>query len=190
MNTDLMKRKATAFHEAGHAIIAAVKGVEVSELSIIARECCLGECEIEHNRHIERNFARFRAAIIELLTSVKAGGVAEEKYRVMSGLEISVESMRMATDYDDEYSELLKSMLIDQGDMQPIDFGCVRDDIESLLNTTEIWSAIANLADDLLSNNELNGNELFQHLVPFIPGGEWGGAEAQTYAIEIGVATS
>jgi ATP-dependent Zn protease len=133
----------TAYHEAGHAVIALVHDRPVHRVSILPKQGRLGQCEFGKAVFRPSEDALEREILIAL-----AGFAAEARYagtyalegadrdlRYVRRLVLERKSERAATRYEERMLAKVEALLGDEG----------------------IWKAVEQIASELLKHGEISG---------------------------------
>lgn len=133
----------TAYHEAGHAVIALMLGRSVHEVSILPGGKRLGYCEMRKGGRAPKD--ALEADLLILL----AGMAAEAKVSGQYGLGGASQDLQMAE----------KLALSRAGNARQAQRLLERtlDKVEHLMSDTATWSAIVLIAEELLKSRFLSG---------------------------------
>lgn len=135
---------ATAYHEAGHAVIALALGCPVQKLSIKPAERWLGRCEFRKGR-----FAAYKDLAEAQILILLAGLAAEARHTGRYGWDEAahdldlVRSLLGARAADDRRAERLELRLLDK--------------TEHMLDRPELWLAVERVAAELLRRTTISG---------------------------------
>lgn len=152
---------ATAFHEAGHAIVACMIPLDIVKITIIPTEGSLGGCEVDLEPYFFKNRSTMRQATMELVKFHLAGELAELKYLNDNGNPVS--STTTAAD-DHNKVEYYINTCAENG--EPIDREYLRVETVRLINDPEIWPMVQKLANELYQVKNIEGSALRQTLEP------------------------
>ncbi len=134
----------TAFHEAGHAIIALVMGRDVHRVSIIPAKTRLGHCELKKGASKTAK-DWLESEVLILLAGVAAEGRLTGQY-CWSGAARDLKQARMLTESragSAQQAERLEKRMLDK--------------VEHLLDMPEHWEAIQSVARELLMKQTVSG---------------------------------
>jgi ATP-dependent Zn protease len=135
---------ATAYHEAGHAVMALALGRPVQRVSVQPNQLRLGRCEIKKGR--------FRASqdILETEILILLGGLAAEaRYTGRYCLNGAAEDLRGVRKLagrraaSERQVERLERRMLDKA--------------EHILSQPGVWSAAERIADELLRSTTISG---------------------------------
>lgn len=147
---------ATAYHEAGHAVVALALGRPVQRVSIKPGERRLGHCEIRKG-----TFRPVRDALETEILILLGGPAAEARHSGQYGWESAtldlrgVRSLSQMRAASQKQVERLERRLLDK--------------TEHLLDQPGIWDAVERIADELLRNTTISGRaarHLFELATP------------------------
>jgi ATP-dependent Zn protease len=142
--TSLESTSITAYHEAGHAVVALALGRPVEKVTIVPNSKRLGLCKVTKGR--------FRPSADPLETEVMillAGLVAEARYTGRFGWGGAQQDLRQVRAYaiqragSETQAEKLERRLMDK--------------TEHLLTQPGIWPAIERIATELVAKTEISG---------------------------------
>lgn len=145
-----MNPESTAYHEAGHAVIAIVLGRTVQRVSILPKLQTLGRCEFQKGKPRPTEDWLEREILIAL-----AGLAAEARYTGQYAWGGAVQDLqgakRLATMRAGErnFERLLKRMLAK---------------VEHMLDQPENWRAVQLIATELLKSETISGRAVV-HLI-------------------------
>lgn len=135
---------ATAYHEAGHAVVALALGRPVQKLSIKPAERWLGRCEFHKGR-----FAAYKDLKEAQILILLAGLAAEARHTGRYGWDGAAHDLDVVRSLlgtragDDRRAERLESRLLDK--------------TEHLLDRPELWLAVEQIAAELLRRTTISG---------------------------------
>ena len=140
----LSPEQITAYHEAGHAVVALALGRAIQRVSILPNESRLGACEVKKGR-VKPSDDELETAILIFL----GGLAAEAKFTGRYGwggasqdLE-QVRSMCLSRAGNEKRAEKLAGRMLDK--------------VEHLLHQSVHWSATKRIADELLKSTTISG---------------------------------
>lgn len=135
---------ATAFHEAGHAVLALLHGRPVGKVSILASQRRLGHCEIRKGSFGPRH------DILETEMLILFGGPAAEARHVgdycwnAAAQDLrDVRQLARLRAPNERQAERLERRLLDK--------------VEHLLDRAEVWTAVERIAAELLERTTISG---------------------------------
>jgi ATP-dependent Zn protease len=153
----------TAYHEAGHAVIAQLCGQQITEVEIIGDDDHLGSVRSlrfpepltpEHDPNMPT------APVERRLLCTAAGMVAEAMVSAREGWDESCEDLDAAV--------RLAMKVVDDCDRVVPFLEIVRDHTEELLRRN--WVAVETLAEALIERRRMSGEEVRRLLAPLLPG--------------------
>jgi ATP-dependent Zn protease len=155
-------KRLTAFHEAGHAVMAELCGQHITRVEI--------EGDSEHSGSVQS--LRFEPDPSEVLSAEEEAASVEARLKcVLAGT--VAENMVSGVDQWDEGSEdlemavrLAMRLVDDCEDVLPL-LEDVRDELRRELG--EHWAAVEALAAELLARTSLDGAEVRRLLTPLLP---------------------
>ena len=134
----------TAYHEAGHAVLALLHGRPVEQVTIRGTRFFLGKCEMDRGRFGPRQ-DELEAAMLILLGGMAAEarlrGVYELNGAAQDLRELRKLSLRRAA--NDRQAERLERRLLNK--------------VEALLDEVAIWQAVEKIAAELLARETISG---------------------------------
>jgi len=135
---------ATAFHEAGHAVVALALGRNVQRVSVQDNHLRLGQCEIKKGR------ARPIKDAVETQILILFGGLAAETRQMGDyNLEGAAQDLR-------EVRLLTQSRAGGQRQIERLERRML-DKAEYLLDQPGVWLAAQRIADELLLHTTISG---------------------------------
>lgn len=135
---------ATAYHEAGHAVIALALGRSIQRVTIEPNEMRLGHCEFKK--------ASFRPSddIVEMEILILLGGLAAEaRHTGLYGWDEASQDLREVRILaarragDSRKAERVEKRMLDK--------------VEHLLEQTGVWGAVERIADELMRCTTISG---------------------------------
>jgi len=144
-------RTLTAYHEAGHAVMALLMGRAIQKVSIIPSQNRLGTCTIKKGR-TKQVQDKLEAEILILLAGMAAEGRKSGHYNVQGAsqdLRI-VEKLAMARSGNPRQSQKLIHKMLDK--------------TQHLLSNKAAWSAVKVIADELIQHESISGRAAKHHL--------------------------
>ena len=141
---------ATAYHEAGHAVVALALGRPVQRVSILPNHLRLGHCELG------KGMSRPSQDVLEREILILLGGPAAEA--------------RHTGEYDWDAADrdlrtvrsLTEMRAVTQRQVERLERRML-DKVEHLLDRPGVWSAIQRVADELLGSTTISGRAV-RHL--------------------------
>lgn len=140
----------TAYHEAGHAVIALALGRDVHRVSILPNQTRLGQCELKKgSSKISKDW--LETEVLILLAGAAAEGRISGRY-CWTGASRDLRQSRALTQTrtgSDQQAQRLERRCLDK--------------VEYLLNSPENWLAVEMLADDLVRRQTISGRSARYH---------------------------
>jgi hypothetical protein len=134
----------TAYHEAGHAVMALLHGRPVEQVTIRGTRFFLGKCEMDRGRFGPRQ-DELEAAMLILLGGMAAEarlrGVYELNGAAQDLRELRKLSLRRAA--NNRQAERLERRLLNK--------------VEALLDEVAVWQAVEKIAAELLARETISG---------------------------------
>ena len=153
----------TAYHEAGHAVMAQLCGQQITEVEIVGDEDHAGSVQslrFSDERGSDHDPAIPTAPIERRLLCTAAGMVAEAIVSGRPGWDEGCEDLdaavRLAMQVVDDCERVLPYL------------ETVREHTESLLRSN--WTAVETLAEILVQRRRMTGEEVRRLLAPLLPG--------------------
>ncbi len=137
-------QSATAFHEAGHAVVALLHGRPVGKVSILPNRQRLGHCEVRKG-----SFGPKQDTLETEMLILLGGPAAEARHsgeycwRAAAQDLRDVRKLALLRAGSDRKAERLERRLLDK--------------IENLLDRDEVWRAVEMIANELLQRTEISG---------------------------------
>ena len=154
----------SAYHEAGHAILALASNVSIPRMSILSQDYC---CEVE----LEFDFLRGAGMDIELgllryFCFLIAGKEAERKFLYEQGSKI--DEARLAETAGVDYGLIREKLKFLEASGNPIkvDIENLSRQVNMYLSSPTVWMSVQELASKLLYAKELNELEPRDYLIP------------------------
>lgn len=141
----------TAYHEAGHAVMALLMGRSVQKVSIIPSQNRLGAVTIQKGQ-VKQQQDRIEADMLILLAGMAAEGRMSGKYNLQGAAQDlrQVEKLAMARSGNaGQASKLIRKTL---------------DKTQHLLNEKSNWTAVKVIAAELLERESISGRAARHHL--------------------------
>lgn len=141
----------TAYHEAGHAVMALLMGRSVQKVSIIPSQNRLGSCTIQKGR-TKKVQDKLEAEMLILLAGMAAEGRKSGRYNVQGASQDlrGVEKLALARSGNaKQASKLIHRML---------------DKTQHLLSDKATWKAVKAIASELLEHESISGRAAKHHL--------------------------
>lgn len=135
---------ATAYHEAGHAVVALALGRDVQRVSILANQQRLGHCELKKGRRRQASDAVESQMLILL-----GGPAAEARHTGRYAWEKAAQDLRdvrslaMARAGSQRQVEKLERRMLDK--------------VQHILRQPGVWEAAARIAEELLHQTTISG---------------------------------
>ena len=145
------KRILTAYHEAGHAVMALLMGRSVQKVSIIPSQNRLGACTIQKGR-AKQVQDKLEAEILILLAGMAAEGRKSGHYNVQGASQDLhvVEKLAMARSGNLRQATKLVHKLLDK--------------TQHLLSDKATWTAVKVIAEELIEHESISGRAAKHHL--------------------------
>jgi ATP-dependent Zn protease len=140
----------TAYHEAGHAVIAMVVGRAVHRVSIVPNATRLGACELKKGRSRASN-DELEDEVLVLLAGVAAEGRLTGQYNWSGGakdLRLALQAIDSRASTEKQAERLRKRML---------------NKVEYLLDDDAHWAAIEVIANELVAHRTISGRSAKHH---------------------------
>jgi len=140
----------TAYHEAGHAVIAIVVGRNVNKVSIIPGGNKLGVCKMSKGRK-KASQDVLEAELLILLAGMAAEGRKSGRYNMQGAsqdLRDAVKLALMRAGNAKQAGKVLKRTL---------------DKVHNLFDQTATWNATKSIAEALLASDSISGREADHH---------------------------
>lgn len=140
----------TAYHEAGHAVVALALGRPVLRVSIIANATRLGQCELKKGRFKPSKDA-LETEVLILLAGLVAEGRLSGRY-ARGGAARDLRQARLLTGSragSDRQAERLERRMLDK--------------TEHLLHHEGHWTAVQRIAAELLQHQTISGRAARHH---------------------------
>ena len=147
METD---RILTAYHEAGHAVMALLTGRSVKKVSIIPSQNRLGACTIQKGRTRQVQ-DKLEAEILILLAGMAAESRKSGRYNVQGASQDlrGVEKLALARSGNPRQAQKLVHKMLDK--------------TQHLLNNKATWSAVKMIASELIEHESISGRAAKHH---------------------------
>lgn len=144
-------RSLTAYHEAGHAVMALLMGRDIQKVSIIPSQNRLGACTIKKGR-AKQVQDKLEAEILILLAGMAAEGRKSGRYNVQGAAQDlrNVEKFAMARSGNPGQASKLIHKLLDK--------------TQHLLSTKSTWAAVKVIAEELIEHESISGRAAKHHL--------------------------
>lgn len=140
----------TAYHEAGHAVVAISVGRSVSKVSIIPKKSKLGVCKMQKGRAKASQDA-LEADLLILLAGMAAESRMSGVYNLQGAGQDLRDCERLAMSRAGnarQAGKLIKRAL---------------DKVQNLLSSDHHWAAVKAVAKDLLEKEEISGRAAVHH---------------------------
>ncbi len=144
-------RTLTAYHEAGHAVMALLMGRDIQKVSIIPSKNRLGACTIKKGR-AKQVQDKLEAEILILLAGMAAEGRKSGRYNVQGAAQDlrNVEKFAMARSGNPGQASKLIHKLLDK--------------TQHLLSNKSTWAAVKVIAEELIEHESISGRAAKHHL--------------------------
>ncbi len=141
----------TAYHEAGHAVMALLMGRSVQKVSIIPSQNRLGVCSIQKGR-AKQVQDKLEAEMLILLAGMAAEGRKSGRYNVAGASQDlrAVEKLAISRSGNTRQAEKLIHKALDK--------------TQHLLSNQATWKAVKVIASELLKNESISGRAAKHHL--------------------------
>ncbi len=141
----------TAYHEAGHAVMALLMGRSVQKVSIIPSQNKLGVCTIQKGR-AKQVQDKLEAEVLILLAGMAAEGRKSGKYNVQgAGQDLKqVEKLAMSRAGNIKAAQKFFHKMLDK--------------TQHLLSDQTTWKAVKVIAAELIEHESISGRAAKHHL--------------------------
>ncbi|MBK1854103.1 M50 family metallopeptidase [Verrucomicrobiaceae bacterium 5K15] len=141
----------TAYHEAGHAVMALLMGRSVQKVSIIPSQNRLGVCTMQKGR-AKQVQDKLEAEMLILLAGMAAEGRKSGKYNIHGASQDlrMVEKLAMSRSGNARQAEKLIHKTLDK--------------TQHLLSQSGTWQAVKAIATELVENESISGRAAKHHL--------------------------
>ncbi|BDS08002.1 cell division protein FtsH [Oceaniferula spumae] len=141
----------TAYHEAGHAVMALLMGRPVQKVSIIPSQNRLGACTMQKGR-AKQVQDKLEAEMLILLAGMAAEGRKSGKYNITGAAQDlrMVEKLALSRSGNARQAEKLIHKTLDK--------------TQHFLSNKATWEAIKVIAGELLENESISGRAAKHHL--------------------------
>jgi hypothetical protein len=162
----------TAYHEAGHAVLAWSCGIRVSEVSIVPNKDNLGRVRFSFTPSEQRARAEGDPMILRALSLVDLGGIAAD-YNHWKRFPNAEPAEIPTGHFDDQLKVRTRLALL--GYHSETDFQAYLVAATRLIDQVDIWPVVDRVVTDLVSAGELNQSEIasFALLTPKIDKSFW-----------------
>lgn len=140
----------TAYHEAGHAVIAIIVGRTVNKVSIVPGGKRLGVCKMNKGRTKVSQDA-LEAELLILLAGMAAEGRRSGRYNIQGASQDIRDAEKLAlmrAGNANQAEKILRRAL---------------DKVQNLLDQKATWTAIKAISEALLENDSISGREAEHH---------------------------
>ncbi len=145
------KKKLTAFHEAGHAVVALLVGRPVQKVSIIPSQNRLGSCHMSKGRS-KKAQDTLESEMLILLAGMAAEGRVAGRYNVAGAQQDLMMVQKLASQRAGNQRQMEK--LVHR----------TLDKVNHMLRDQATWSAVKSIANALLDSESISGREA-KHLL-------------------------
>lgn len=144
-------RTLTAYHEAGHAVMALLMGRSIQKVSIIPSQNRLGACTLQKGR-AKQVQDKLEAEILILLAGMAAEGRKSGRYNVQGARQDlqAVERLALARSGNSGQATKLIHKLLDKA--------------QHLLADKATWTAVKVIAAELIEHESISGRAARHHL--------------------------
>ncbi len=144
------QRILTAFHEAGHAVIAIVVGRSVNKVSIVPGGNRLGACKMSKGRKKASQDA-LEADLLILLAGLAAEGRKSGRYNLQGAAQdlMNAEKLALSRAGNSRQAEKIIKRTLDK--------------VHHLFDQSANWAATKSIAEALLKSEEISGREADHH---------------------------
>jgi len=163
----------TAYHEAGHAIVACMIPLDIVKITIIPTEDSLGGCEVDLEPYFFKNLSTMHQATMDLVKFHLAGEIAELKFLNDNGISVS-----STTTAADDHRRVVHYINTFAENGEPIDRESLCGETARLISSPEIWPMVQKLAAELYRVKTLEESALRQALDPITASIEWAAVPA------------
>ncbi len=146
----LASDKLTAYHEAGHAVIALTQGRDVHRVSILPNKSRLGQCDLKKGAtRVPKDW--LETEVLILLAGAAAEGRVSGRYCWDgAGRDLrQVRALTLSRAGSDHQAERLERRWLEK--------------VELLLNAPANWQAVELLAEDLIQRRTISGRSARYH---------------------------
>lgn len=145
------KLKATAYHEAGHAVLALLMGRPVQKVSIIPSQNRLGAVTIQKGR-VKKSTDRLESEMLILLAGMAAEARVTGQYNLQgAGQDLAhVEKLALSRSPNSKQATKLIHKTLDK--------------TNHLISQKTNWTAIKAIAKELLEHESISGRAARHHL--------------------------
>lgn len=140
----------TAYHEAGHAVMALLMGRSVKKVSIVPSQNRLGACTIQKGR-VKQVQDKLEAEMLILLAGMAAEGRKSGQYNLQGAAQDlrGVEKLAMARSGNNRQAQKLIHRMLDK--------------TQHLLGEKSTWKAVKVIAAELLEGESISGRAAKHH---------------------------
>lgn len=141
----------TAYHEAGHAVMALLMGRSVQKVSIIPSESRLGACKVQKGRSKQVK-DKLEAEVLILLAGMVAEGRKSGRYNTQGASQ--------------DLKNVEKLAMSRAGSMKAAQkfFRKMLDKTQHLLSDEATWKAVKDVAAELLEHKSISGRAAKHYL--------------------------
>ncbi|MEP2775634.1 MAG: M50 family metallopeptidase [Luteolibacter sp.] len=145
------ERILTAYHEAGHAVMALLMGRSIQKVSIIPSQNRLGACTFQKGR-AKQVQDKLEAEILILLAGMAAEGRKSGRYNLQGAAQDlrMVEKLAMARSGNPRQATKLVHKMLDK--------------TQHLLTNRATWAAVKMIAGELIEHESISGRAAKHHL--------------------------
>ena len=146
-----MSKELTAYHEAGHAVIALLMGRSVQKVSIIPSQNKLGAVTMQKGRSKQVQ-DKLEAEMLILLAGMAAEGRKSGKYNLQGASQDlrMVEKLALSRAGNPKQATKLIHKTLDK--------------TQHLLSNKATWAAVKSIANELLEHESISGRAARHHL--------------------------
>jgi len=150
--SEITPRELTAFHEAGHAVMALAVGRSVKSVDVNAKGTRLGVCKMNKGRAGKAQSSKASADALEGELLILLAGMAAEARR-------SGKYNMQGASQDLREAERLALMRAGNANQAGKVLRRAMDKVHHLLGQTEIWAAVKVIAAGLVENSSMSGKQ-------------------------------
>lgn len=164
------KIEETAYHEAGHAVIAFACAIDVPELSVLQCDCYNGGCTVDGELDFLASADNdLRLAQIRAIAFFLAGVRAQRKYLHDNDLKVDEESLLVSGKDDNRIIQDKLELMAENKESLP-DLNWLAGQVDLYLDTPDVWSCVKLLAAKLVEAKKMVNFEAGEYpLPPFCP---------------------
>lgn len=160
----------TAYHEAGHAVIAFACGIDVPKLSVLQCDCYNGGCMIDGEiGFLTSADNNLQLAQIRIIAFFQAGVQAQRKYLFDEDLKVDEQNLLLSG--KDDHDRIQDKLELMAENKEPLpDLNWLAGQVDLYLDTPDVWSCVKLLAAKLVETKEMVDLKAGEYtLPPFCP---------------------